>query len=66
MNAWNSSSACEISDQGGSATSSNCEVSGYDCSAKLGYPPGDSEGEMSALVSCTEAGKPALSFIRGI
>jgi hypothetical protein len=66
MNAWINSSGCEISDQGGSATTSNCQVSGYDCSAKLGYPPGDTEGEMSAVVSCSEASKPTLDFIRGI
>jgi hypothetical protein len=66
MNAWNGSSSCEISDQGGSATSSNCQVAGYACSAKLGYPPGRTEGEMSPVVSCAEAGKPTLSFIRAI
>jgi hypothetical protein len=64
MNAWNTSGGCEVADQYGSPTTSSCDVQGYACSARLGYRPGQTEGERSAVVAC-RSGATSLSFIRG-
>ena len=48
------SDVCAVGDSYGNAASSTCQIDGFDCSATLGYPPGQTAGEESAVLACTE------------
>jgi len=48
------SDVCAVGDSYGNAASSTCQIDGFDCSASLGYPPGQTVGEESAVLACTE------------
>ena len=63
MRAWSRDPSCLVADQYGSPTSSICEVDGYRCKARLGYPPWQKEGEMSSRVACANDAGEVVRFI---
>jgi hypothetical protein len=53
VKSWASTAACLVADQYPDPTHSTCHVGGYECKAALGYPPGQTQGQQAAVVSCT-------------
>jgi hypothetical protein len=53
VKSWASTAACLVADQYPDPTHSTCHVGGYECKAALGYPPGQTQGQEAAVVSCT-------------
>ncbi len=49
---WSTTPACSVGDQAGSPTTSTCTIGDYGCKAGLGYPPGQTQGQESAVVTC--------------